>query len=624
MLQKLNERIQGVIAWVVIVLIALTFTLFGVDYYMQSHGVSDAEVTVNGEPISKQAYDASFRRTRQQNDPEQLSATSEAALKKKVLDDMVSNLISVEAAQKNGFQVSIDQANAAILSIPQFQQDGQFSSERYQQALSGAMFTPETFQKEVQQGMLLNQQRFAFIGSAFALPAEIKRFVKLYMQTRSYDYVQIPATSFADKVQVSENQISEYYKAHQQEFVSPEQVSIDYIRLSTQKVKDQLQVNDDDIKKYYDDNQSNFLTPAQWQVAHIQFAFPKDNNEDTREQIKQKADDAYQALQNNPLQFEEWVQTMSSDKLSAASKGILPWIVAGQTPFDKTLAELNKPGDISAPVPTDKGYEIFKLVAYKPAQLQPLADVKQQIAEQLMAESVQTKYAQLLEQLSDLSYQTPDSLATVAEEMKLPIEHSTSFSRKGGDSDITRTQQVINTAFSHDVLESGNNSEPVQLDNDSVLVLRVNKHIPSTEQPLAEVKQQITATLTQQKAAEQAKALGSKLLASSDNDDQLLQQNKLTWKQIEKATRDTDKAAAAINDLAFSLPKAESENGRSLENGDFVVVRLKKINDGKLSALDKEQQASIAQQIETSYGLMDYDLYMSNLVSNAKIERPRS
>ena len=45
MLQKLNERIQGVVAWLVIILIAITFTLFGVDYYLQSHQTSNAKVS---------------------------------------------------------------------------------------------------------------------------------------------------------------------------------------------------------------------------------------------------------------------------------------------------------------------------------------------------------------------------------------------------------------------------------------------------------------------------------------------------------------------------------------------------------------------------------------------------
>ncbi|WP_419419150.1 SurA N-terminal domain-containing protein [Legionella sp. D16C41] len=625
MLQKLNERIQGVIAWVVIILIAVTFTLFGIDYYMQSRHVSDAEVTVNNQPISKQAFEINYRRARQQRDPAQITAASEAALKKKVLDDMVVNEVSVQAANANGFAVNLAQANAAIVSIPQFQQDGHFSAERYQLALSGAMFTPESFQTEVRQGMLLNQQRFAFIGSSFATPTEIKRFIKLYMQTRDYDYLKISAGSFVNKKEITEEQIKSYYQSHPQQFIAPEKVTIDFVRLSMQKLREATPVSDADIQRYYDDNRNNFLSPAQWKVAHILFAFPKDADDEAQAEVKQKAEEAYQALQNNPAQFAQWVKTMSADKLSALNNGELPWIIAGKTEFDKALSNLKQPGQLSEPFKTAHGYEIFKLVAFMPAKLKPLSEVKNDIAEQLKTEMAQSKYAQLVEQLTDLSYQTPDSLTPVAEELKLTIEKSEPFSRNGGKTDLTKNKHIINAAFSHDVLALGNNSEPIQLDNDNVVVLRVADHIPAEKQPLTAVRETIIDKLALQKAEDKAKELGSSILAekknNNPNSESLLEANKLVWHEVAQATRDTDKADAVINDLAFSLPKPNSLEGRRLMNGDYVIVRLKKINDGQDSSLDKENRASIAQQIEASYGLMDYDLYINSLVKSAKIAR---
>ena len=620
----MNERIQGVIAWIVIGLIVITFTLFGVDYYMQSRQTSTAEVDVNGQPISKQAFEANYRRARQQRDPSQMTAASEVALKNQVLRNMIVNEVTMQAAKSSGFEVSAEQANAAIVNIPQFQEDGHFSAERYQQALSGAIFTPESFQKEVRQGMLLNQQRFAFIGSAFALPDEIERFVKLYMQTRDYEYVQIPTSLFIKEGNVSSEMVNAYYQKHQKEFLEPEKVSLDYVRLSMQKIKDATKVSDEEIKRYYEDNQSNFLTPAQWQVAHILFAIPENATAETQEQIKQKAEEAYQALQNNPLQFNEWVKTMSDDKLSVANEGILPWLVAGQSGFDKTLAKLTKPGQISPPVKAVHGYEIFKLVAYKPAALKPLSDVQETIKEQLIIELSQAQYAQALEQLADLSYQTPDSLTPVADALKLQVEQTEPFSRRGSNSELGKNKQVVNAAFSHDVLELGNNSEPVQLDNDSVVVIRVNKHIPAAKKYLAQVSDAITKKLALQEAGKRAKQLGIELLSNKEEvgaQDKLMQTNQLQWQEVDKATRDTDKADATVNDLAFSLPRTNSGDGRSLSNGDYVIVRLKKINDGQLSLLDKEQQASLAQQIEANYGLMDYDLYVNNLVHKAKIDR---
>lgn len=626
MLQKLNERIQGIIAWVVIILIAITFTLFGVDYYMQGHQASDVEVDVNGHAISKQAFDMSYRRIRQQRDPSQMTAASESALKKQVLTAMITNEVSVQAAKKAGFAVGNQQADAAILSIPQFQQDGHFSPERYQQALSGAMFTPESFRNEVKQGMLLNQQRFAFIGTAFALPNEIKRFVKLYMQTRDYEYLEIPASLFIKNNSISDGAINDYYQHHQKAFLSPETVIIDYVRLSTQQIKDKIQITPEEINAYYEENKTNFLTPAQWQVAHILFAVPEDASDEAQNQIKQKADEAYQVLQRNPEQFNEYVKTKSDDKLSIANNGLLPWLVAGQSGFDKTLANLTQPGQIASPVQSPHGYEIFKLIAYKPATIKPLTEVESSIKEQLLVDRAQTQYAQALEQLSDLSYQSPDSLTPVADALKLPIEHTEPFSRQGGSSELTKNKQVVNAAFSHDVLNLGNNSDPIQVDNDSVVVLRVNQHFPAAEKPLVEVKDSIAKKLALMNAEQQAKQLGTELLSDKEDESQqvkLMQTNQLQWRAVEKATRDTDKADPAINDLAFSLPKINSRDGRGLNNGNYVIVRLKQINDGQLESLDKEQQASIAQQIEASYGVMDYDLYINNLIQTAKIEKPK-
>lgn len=623
MLQKLNERIQGVVAWLVIILIAITFTLFGVDYYLQSHQTSNAKVMVNEQPITEQAFETNYRRVRAQQDLAQMTAVDEKNLQNQVLNQMITNEVSVQSARKSGFEVSPNQANAAIVNIPQFQEDGHFSSEKYQQALNGALFTPETFQNEVRQGMLLNQQRFAFMGSSFALPDEIKRFVRLYMQSRDYDYLTISSSRFLDQVKVSEEDISAYYKAHQKEFMSPEQVSLDYITLSMNDIKSKIKISNEDIQRYYDENKSNYLTPAQWQVAHILFAVPNGATNDEVEEIQKKADDAYSQLQKNPEHFSQLVSSLSDDKLSIADKGVLPWITAGQNEYDKSLSQLTEPGQISAPERTKHGFEIFKLIAYKPVTTKSLTEVQSTIKDQLLTDMAQTQYAHALEQLSDLSYQTPDSLSPVADVLKIKVQQSEPFSRSGGTTQLTKNKQVINAAFSHDVLGLSNNSEPVQLDNDSVVVLRVNQHTPSKQQTLAEVHNQIKTVLTKQLADTKAKEIGSALLNPVEDKQQqdLMSANKLEWHSVTQASRDNDKSDALINDLAFNLLRPESRDGVVLENGDYVVVRLKHINDGKLSTLDKEQRDSLIQQIEASYGMMDYDLYVNSLVNHAKIVR---
>lgn len=622
MLQKLNERIQGVVAWVVIVLVAVTFTLFGIDYYIQSRQDAAVQVEVNGQAITKQAFELNYRRTRQMRDPAQMTMARENQLKQQVIDEMIVNSVSMQAARANGFEVNPAQANAAILSIPQFQEDGHFSADRYQQALNGALFTPESFQTEVRQGMLLNQQRFAFMGTAFALPTEIQQFVKLYMQTRDYDYMQIPALRFIKQTNVSSQEIEAYYQQHKKEFLTPELVSVDFIHLSLSEIKAKTHLSQEQVKRYYDENQNNYYSPAQWQVAHILLAASADASVAERHAVKEKAEGIYQLLQKDPHRFDELMNSLSDDKISVKQGGVLPWVVAGQSEFDKALLNLTTPGQILPPVKAKHGYEIFKLLAYKPAEVKPLAEVEAQIREQLLVERAQADYAQALEKLSDLSYQTPDSLTPVGDALKLVVQESPPFSRQGGVSLLTKNKQVINAAFSHDVLDLGNNSEPIPLDNDSVIVLRVRKHIKATEKSLAEMKPIIAEKLSFKKAEAEAHQLGQSLLANYQNTlerDKLIDANHLQWHEVLKSSRDGDTAPSDINEVAFELPREGTELGRVLGSGDFVIVHLKKISDGNIDDLDKEQIASITQQIESSYGMMDYDLYVSGLLKQAKI-----
>lgn len=344
MLQKLNEHIQGVVAWLVIILIAITFTLFGVDYYFQSRQISDAKVIVNDKPITMQAFETNYRRTRAQQDLPQMTAADEKNLQNQVLNQMITNEVSIQAARKYGFEVSPEQANAAIVQIPQFQEDGHFSAQRYQQALSGALFTPETFQNEVRQGMLLNQQRFAFMGTSFALSDEIKRFVRLYMQTRDYDYLTVPSDRFEQQAKISEDDIKSYYNQHHKKFMTSEQVTLDYVLLTMHDIKSQIKISPDEIKSYYEENKSNYLTPAQWRVAHILFAVPENATKEEQDSIKQKADEVYSDLKKHPEQFDKYVASKSDDKLSIANKGILPWITGGQNEYGRVLSNLTRPG----------------------------------------------------------------------------------------------------------------------------------------------------------------------------------------------------------------------------------------------------------------------------------------
>ena len=612
MLQKLNERIQGVVAWVVVSIIALTFALFGVDSYLQAHHTSSVGAEVNGKPISKQALDVRYRRLRHEQDMSGKTTGTEKQLKQQILDGMIASQVKINAAQQHGFGLDPAQVQTAIFQIPQLQKDGQFSPERYEQVLSGALFTPQSFQKEIYQGMLLNQQHFAFLGTAFALPNEIESFIKLYGQTRDYRYLQIPARTFLKGLDVSNDEIKTYYAEHAHDFKAPEQVSLEFVTLSMAAVRAKLAPSQAELKNYYNNNQASYMAPAKWHVRHILFEIPKNVSADELKAIKTRTDTLYHELKSAPDSF-------------AAQSTLLPWIVAGESSLDTDLIQLTTVGALLPPLKTEAGYELFQLQAYEPAQVKAFEAIHTTVREHWLAERAQADYARLLEELSDHSYQMPDSLMPVAETLKLPIQKTALFSHDGGKDLLTSSPRVLKAAFSHDVLVLGNNSAPIQLNDDSVVVVRVKKHVSEREKALSEVRPQIKDALIHNKAQARAEALGYSLQNNKQGafmDEALLLKQNLTWKTATQATRESSLAPVEINDLAFTLPRAGSRAGEALSNNaGYVVIELNEITNGTLSMLDSEQMQSISQQIAANYGTVDYDLYTSNLLEQAKIVR---
>jgi peptidyl-prolyl cis-trans isomerase D len=625
MLQKLNSRIQGWFAWIFISIIAFTFAIFGIEHYIQSRSENIAKAEINGRTITAHEFDISYRRSQNLREPnEERIGDAVQKRKQELLDVLIKKNLVLESALSNGFFITNNQTNAAIQTIPAFLSDGHFSSTRYQQTLNQALFTPESFQAEVWENLLSNQQRFAFMGTAFALPSEVAQFVRLINQTRDYNYLIIPAQIFIPNIQIPEADITAYYQKNHGDFKSKESVSLEYVRLSMPQMRAKINVTEKQVKQYYEENKSNYVTPAKWQVAHIFLAFPPKATPVMQQDIEKKANDIYQKLQKSAADFETLVKTQSDDKLSALKEGVLPWIVAGQSEFAKSLMDLTTVGKISAPVKTAHGYEIFKLLAYAPAKTKDFDDVEQDIKNGLIQDKVQLAYAQALEQLADLSYQSPDTLEPIAETLQLNIEKTEPFTQEGGHSEITKNKNVLQVVFNPDFISQGNNSDPIQLDTDTVIVFRIANHTPAAQKSLSEVKADINALLVKTKAVLKARQLGEQILALNGDpakENALLDAHQLRWQTIKDATRDKASVSPEINQLAFKLGAASAMMGDNLKDGGYALVRILKVTNGQMSHLTSDEIAQLTKKIEERHGALEYDMYMMTLLKQAKIVR---
>lgn len=615
MLQKLNERVKGLFAWIVVILIAFTFMMFGVDYFLQSKQSPGSVAEVNGEVIPATVFEQVYRRLRHQ-DTSNLSAPEDAALKKQIVEQLIVNTLTLQAANQAGFFVGQGQVVAALLQIPQFLENGKFSPARYQQVLAASMYTPSALQHEIGQDLLMNQQRFMFVNTDFALPSEIKNYTALLFEKRDYQYAIVPVKPLIEKATVTEAAIKGYYQAHEKQFVKPAQVSLAYVMLTLDQFKKTTTVSDDEVRQYYHENESSFKSPARWKLSHLFYAFPQHATPKQQEAIKEKAQDAYDTLKKSPSLFNEWVKQHSDDQVSARHEGVLPWLTLGQSPFDEILPTLTKSEQISQPFKTKDGYEIFKVLEYIPATTKPFEQAATTIRTQLLNEKAQMSYAKALETLGEMSYQNPDTLEPVSRELQLPILQTAPFTPSGGTEPITQHAEVLRLAFSPDIKTLGNNSEPIQINPTTVIVLRVKKQYPAELEPFQAVKAQIETQLKTNAAKKDIEKLAQSVMNGS-----LSLPDQYRWQDSTQESRTGETKNPVIRELAFKLSQPKQIDGAYLPTGDYVFVRLATITPGKFESMDQAQRQTITQQLQSAYGTIDYDLYVRGLLDGAKIKR---
>ncbi|MBS1658834.1 MAG: peptidylprolyl isomerase [Bacteroidetes bacterium] len=124
--------------------------------------------------------------------------------------------------------------------------------------------------------------------------------------------------------------------------------------------------------------------PAQGTVtaAHLFIKVGPKATEEDQNEAKRKIDSLY-ALLRSGANWDDLVKANSQDKTTSANGGQLKPFTTGQmvSEFEQTAFNLQKPGDISAPVKTKFGWHIIKLIEKKP--LGSYADVKDDIKKKI-------------------------------------------------------------------------------------------------------------------------------------------------------------------------------------------------------------------------------------------------
>ena len=181
---------------------------------------------------------------------------------------------------------------------------------------------------------------------------------------------------------------------------------------------------------------------------------------------------------------------------------------------------------------------------------------------------------------------------------------------------------MIQQAFGADLLESGANSQALELDAETVMVMRVKEHRQPQRRSLEQVAGEIRATLRGEAAAEAAKQQGEALLASL-REGQTPAAQERSWQVFEAATRSLEGVEPQVLQALFRMPRPEQAPrfaGVALANGDYVLLRLTGVSE-PAQVVDANEVRMYQRFLASRAGQEDFAAYRTRLQRESDIER---
>lgn len=623
MLQNIRDNSQGWIAKTIIGIIVALMAFTGIEAIFQASGNNKQDVAkVNGEEITQtelsQAVDMQRRQLMQQLGKDfDASLLDEKLLRDAALKGLIDRKLLLQGAADSKFGFSEAALDQVILQTPEFQVDGKFSAERFDQVIRQLGYSRMQFRQMLTQEMLIGQVRAGIAGSGFVTDAEVLAFARLEKQTRDFATVNIKADPAA--VKLTDDEVKAYYDQHAKEFMTPDQVVIDYLELKKSSFFDQVTVKDDELQAAYEKETANLA--EQRRAAHILIEV---NDKVTEAQAKAKIEEIQARLAKGE-KFEALAKEFSQDPGSANNGGDLGFAGPGvyDPDFETALYGL-KQDQVSAPVRSAFGWHLIKLLGVEAPEVPSFASLKDKLTRELKTQQVEQRFVEATKQLEDAAFEASD-LAQPASDLKLTVHTSAPFGREGGEG-VAANRAVVTAAFSPEVLDEGANSSAIELDPETIIVLRAKEHLKPAQLPLEKVEAALRTQMTKERASAAAKAHADELIASLRDGKTALDQpiDGQAWKVTEAATRGQESIDPAVLQALFRMPKPAAKDKPTfatvtLRDGSLVIVRLNGVNEA--AAPTDEEKAQYRRFLASRIGQQDFAAYRKQLETQADIKK---
>lgn len=627
MLQDIRDSASSWVAYIIIGLLVLSFSMWGIQEYFGG-GAAPPVATINGNDITQPAFNKQVQQRKQVLQSVlganyQQQYPDESMVRKQVIKDMVRTELLRQEVGEAGFRISDASLIKRIQQIPQFQKDGKFDPVLYQRLLESQRYNKAQWENELREQDKLRQFENSLAASSFIPKAELQRFQKISEQTRDFKYAVV--TVKPESITVSDIEIDAYYNDNKQFYKTPEQVKLAYVELKEEDLADSISVSEEEAQAIYDSQSERYRTTELRKARHIMFKVPSELGADAIEwnQATEKAEAIVKQLDDG-ADFSELAEKNSEDTLSAKKGGDIGFVAPGDF-TNKALEDslfTQKVGSYSNAIRTDKGVQIVQLDEIQAPEQKSFESVREQIINERKSQVAQERFIEVADEIANLVVEQPDDLLEVSESFDLEIKQTGVLTVASNDG-IFAYPKVKALAFSEDVLTENLNSELIEVADGHVIAMRLVEHKPSEQKPVSSVKDEIKNFVTVRKAAEATSEQGRNLFVKMENGasiESIASENSIELISHGALRRDDNRVPQGLSQRAFAMPHpAEGDSvvdGLAQADGSFALIELNKVTPGS-EELDDAKYQELSQRV--NYGRREFSAVIDAIQEGGEV-----
>lgn len=364
-LDKLRKpgRGKSIVAYIMFGAIIMVFAFFFQTGPLTSLSGGGAAAVVNNKVIPIVEYRQRVRRaeeqlrTRLDGLPDSQRQMFYDSIRRRALEDLIKAEVLAQSAASTGFIASDAEVRDRILEIPQFQKDGRFRRDLYEDLLRSNRLTTNEFESKVRKDVMGQKVQETFSKALYPALEELDREKRLRQMQVNLEFVEFDRRDLAGGLNPSDSEAQSFLGSEEGSKASQE---------------------------YFDKNKEEYTKKEEVKAQHILIKAKLKDKASEEAALKKITEIAERAKTED---FGKLAGELSDDPGSKAKQGDLGYFSKGRMVKEFEEVAFSQPvGEVSQPVKSPFGYHLIKVTDHKQGGVQEFETVKVDVAKKVLAE----------------------------------------------------------------------------------------------------------------------------------------------------------------------------------------------------------------------------------------------